>query len=263
MQGMCETDDVECTMSIHNGDNGDYVILTLSTYNRGMSRPWFIKDSGFSQRVSAEDMRVFAQICPSRMYHKNDVVFHAGDPAISLHILAQGQVKLTSLSAHGSERILAICGENDIIGEAFLQDTAAYQVDAVALTDVTTCPISREQFMQMAQKAPHFALTFAEIMASHLFHCREQLSSSYAPVKTRLAQVLLEQGSRFGQEADNDGLWMHLDTNLKHEDLAAMITATRVSVSTVMAEMRAAGMLEGTRGRYRLNIPALQSLVEL
>lgn len=229
-----------------------------------MSRPWFIRNSGFSQRVSAEDMQVFSKICPSRMYRKNDFIFHAGDPAISLHVIAQGQIKLTSLSAHGSERILAICGENDLIGEAFLQDTAFYQVDAVALTEVTTCPISREQFMTMAENAPRFALTFAEIMASHLFQCREQLSTSYAPVKARLAQVLLEQVGRFGEPvAGQEDLWMRLETNLKHEDLAAMITATRVSVSTVMAEMREAGMLEGTRGRYNLNVPALQSLVDI
>lgn len=228
-----------------------------------MSRPWFIRNSGFSQRVSAEDMQVFHKICPSRMYRKNDIVFHAGDPAISLHVISQGQIKLTSLSAHGSERILAICGENDLIGEAFLQDTALYQVDAVALTEVKTCPISRQQFMTMAENAPRFALTFAEIMASHLFQCREQLATSYAPVKSRLAQVLLEQVSRFGEPVtEQKDLWLHLETNLKHEDLAAMISATRVSVSTVMAEMREAGMLEGTRGRYNLNIPALQSLVD-
>ncbi len=226
-----------------------------------MVKPWYVKDTAFAQRVSAEDMAVFRRVCPDKRFKKGDTVFFAGDPATSLHVLAQGQVKLVTLSAGGSERILAILGPNDLFGEAFLSENAHYRVDAVALTDAVTCPVSRGQFTEMALKAPTFVLTFAEILASHLFDCREQLSSSYAPVRARVAKVLLEQADRFGV-AEGDG-WVHLSTELKHEELAAMITATRVSVSMAMAELRDEGLVEGTRGEYRLNARALAQGLEL
>lgn len=222
--------------------------------------PWIVKGTEFSTLVSAKDMVIFQQVCPDRAYEKNDIIFHAGDTATALHVIAKGQVKLIAPTPSGSERILAICGPNDFIGEAFLRDTANYRVDAIALTDVTTCPVSREQFLEMAQKAPSFALTFAEIMASHLFDCREQLSSSYAPVKVRLAKVLLEQTERFGETIDD--MWASLNTSLKHEEFAAMITATRVSVSMAMAELREKGILRGTRGKYTINVPALTDITE-
>ena len=226
-----------------------------------MVKPWYVKDTAFAQRVSEEDMAVFMRVCPDKRFKKGDTVFFAGDPATSLHVLAQGQVKLVTLSANGSERILAILGPNDLFGEAFLSENAHYRVDAVALTDAVTCPVSREQFTEMALKAPTFVLTFAEILASHLFDCREQLSSSYAPVRARVAKVLLEQADRFG--VPEEGGWLRLSTELKHEELAAMITATRVSVSMAIAELRDEGLLEGTRGEYRLNAPALEQGLEL
>ena len=113
----------------------------------------------------------------------------------------------------------------------------------------------------MSLKAPSFALTFAEILASHLFDCREQLSSSYAPVRDRVVKTLLEQAGRFGQREDEG--WVRLSTQLKHEELASMITATRVSVSMAIAELRDEGLLEGTRGEYRLNAEALSQQLEV
>lgn len=203
-------------------------------------------------------MGVFRRVCPDRSYAKGDVVFRAGDPATDMHVIAAGQVKLLAATASGNERILAICGPSDFIGEAFLSEKARYRLDAVALTDVTTCPVSREQFLQMSLHAPALSLTFCEILASHLFHCREQLSSSYAPVKVRVVRVLLDQAERFGTP-DGQG-WVTLSTELKHEEIASMVSATRVSVSMAVADLRNDGVLEGTRGEYRLNEPALRDL---
>ncbi len=200
------------------------------------------------------------QLWPNKLYEKGSVIFHAGDLATDLHIIAEGQVKLIAHTSSGVERILAICGPNDFIGETFLQDNAVYQVDAVALNNTTTYSISRQSFLEMVQRNPSIALTFSQIMISYLSHCREQLSGSYAPIKTRLAKVFLEQVERFGQTRDD--MWANLNTNLKHEELAAMIKATRVSVSVTIAELRDEGVLQGTRGQYTINVPALTSIAE-
>ncbi|MEM7737155.1 MAG: Crp/Fnr family transcriptional regulator [Deinococcota bacterium] len=227
-------------------------------------KPWFVTDTGMTNRLTDNDWDVFHTICPSRQFTKGDVIFHAGDPASHLHIVADGQVKLVTVTPTGNERILAVCGHEDLIGEAFLSAETYYRADAVALTDARTCPISREQFLAVVREAPNFALGFAEVLAEQLFGCYEQLGDSYAPVKYRVAKVLLEQVRRFGvgQQADQTGTgWYHLETALKHEEIASMVTATRVSVSMAMAELKRDGILEGTRGHYRLDVDALQDLI--
>jgi CRP-like cAMP-binding protein len=222
-------------------------------------RPWFIKDTGFSQKIAAEDKAVFMKICPDRRFPKGSTIFRSGDPATHLHVIADGQIKLVVPTASGNERILAICSPDDFIGEAFLREAERYRVDAVALTDAVTCPMSREQFMQLGLKAPNFIVGFAEILASHLFHCREQLLSAYDPIKLRVVKVLLEQAQRFG---NSDGDWHELKTELKHDEIAALISSTRVSVTMALTELREEGLVEGSRGHYRLFVPALMSLLE-
>ncbi len=223
------------------------------------SRPWFIRDTAFSKRLNPEDLAIFMQVCPEKRYRKGDVIFYAGDPATDLHIVAAGQVKLVSQAMSGSERILAICGPDDFIGEAFLAEQERYRVDSVALTETMTCPVSRKQFLEVSRQAPGFALSFAEILASHLFYCRQQLSDAFDPVKVRLVKSLLDMAGRFGKPHE-DGEWFDLQLDLKHEDLASLVSATRVSVTMAFTELRDEGLVKGSRGRYLLNIPALASL---
>lgn len=189
-----------------------------------MTKPWFIHDTGFSTRIDDRDKQTFMRVCPEKRYERGDAIFRVGDPATSLHVIAEGKVKLVTGTPEGQERILAICGPDDFIDEAFLQDTSAYRVDAIALAPTVTCPLSREQFLELSLRAPTFVLSFAEILTSHLFHCRDQLSSAYEAIEQRLVRALLEQTERFGRSL-HDG-WYELNTQLRHDELASMIRAT-------------------------------------
>jgi len=222
--------------------------------------PFIVRNTRFSEVISRQDMDVFMRVCPERPYERGDSVFRAGDPAREMHVIARGQVKVTVATPEGDERILAICGPDDFIGDAFVADGAAYRADAVALTEVVTCPVSRDQFLQMSLKAPGFVLGVCEILSGHLFDCRAQLASGYDPVLVRVAKVLVDLAERFG-ERGADG-WVTLASNLKHEEIASMVSATRVSVTMAVGELRERGLLEGSRGTYRLHVPALTSMAE-
>lgn len=223
--------------------------------------PWFISNSGFMEQVHPKDREMFHQVCPDRNFQPGQSIFRIGDSASDLHLIAKGKVKLVRPTASGNERIVAVCGPDDFIGEAFLRNADHYRVEAVAMTEVMTCPISREQFKLMAIQAPGFTLTFAEVLATHLFHCRDQLSASYDPVKVRVVKILLEHTERFGRSTGIDG-WHRLDTELKHEDIASLASATRVAVTMAITELREEGALRGSRGRYELDVPALISLAD-
>jgi CRP/FNR family transcriptional regulator len=222
--------------------------------------PWFLSSTHFYDRISKEDLEVFRRVCPRRHHQKGSYVFRSGDPAIELHLLEEGQVKLVTFTPKGGVRILAVCGHADFIGEAFLREKNRYSVDAVALTEGATCPISRAQFLQLTEERATFALIFAEILADQLLYCRNQLGDSYGSVKLRVAKVLLQQTQHFGKSLEESS-WYELITELTHDDIAAMVAVTRVAVSKAFSELRREGLVEGRRGRYRLNVPALESLI--
>ena len=221
---------------------------------------WFAQDTHFSEVMKGDVMDEFMRVCPERPFARGSYLFRQGDPATQMHVIAKGQVKLVSLTPEGNERVVAVVGPDDFIGEAFVIDTAHYLLDAVAITDVVACPMDRDQFTRLALHAPAFTVRFAEILATNLVQCRQLLTHSLDPVKRRVAKVLLDQAERFG-EPQGGGDLVSLQTELRHDDIASLASATRVSASTAIAELRELGIVEGSRGAYRMSLEGLRAYV--
>jgi len=221
---------------------------------------WFAKGTSFKEVMAGEALAAFMRVCPERPFERGEYLFHQGEPATSLHVIASGTVKLVVPTASGHERVIAVVGPEDMIGEAFVLDEPVYRVDAIAMTPVQSCPMNRAQFMQIVLRAPDFPLRFSTILATSLIRCREALAHTLDPVKVRIAKVLLDQARRFGRA--RDGSVVELETPLRHDEIASLASATRVSASLAIAELRDLGLLAGTRGRYRVDTAGLQEYAD-
>ncbi|MBA2667445.1 MAG: Crp/Fnr family transcriptional regulator [Trueperaceae bacterium] len=189
---------------------------------------------------------------PARHYGAGEILFHAHERVTGLHLIDEGQVKLVVQTASGHERILAVLGAGDAAGAASLQ-AATYGADAVAITPVAASYIPRDEFFRRSKTEPELASAYAEGLARDLQHAWRQLAQAYTPVRARLAATLLDLAIRFGVGTGRRSL----HTRLSHDDLAAMIGANRVSVSTAMADLRRVGAVVGARGRYFLDLSRL------
>ncbi len=228
----------------------------------GAAPAWIARGTRFKEIMKGDAMASFMRVCPERSFQPGDLLFRQGEPATELHVIATGQVKLTVPTATGHERVIAVVGPEDMIGEAFVFEEPVYRVDAVALTQVESCPMDHEQFLTLTLEAPDFVLRFTNLLATSLIRCREALSHTFDPVKVRIAKVLLDQAKQFGtRAADAEGV-VALDTRLRHEDIASLASATRVSASMAIAELREIGVIDGTRGRYRIHLEGLSRYVE-
>ena len=232
--------------------NLDYQRIT--NYNHAFT---ISEESNFS--VDDEGLSLIKTIARQRKYLKNDFVFRINDPAAELFVVKSGQLKLVKTLANGNESIFAVVGKGDFVGAAFLSKICYYQVDAIAISETEVYSLSRQQFLEIARLNPELMLSYTESLTGHLFSAWEQLSSSYSPVKLRLARALLELAQKFGYEADG---WTVIETSLNHNALGAMIASTRVSVTTAMAELRNDGLVLGSRGKYKLRSLDLQMLLE-
>ncbi len=223
--------------------------------------PWFIPHAGFLERLSEEEKMRLGQICPPRSYGKDEAVFLSGDACDELTIVLDGMLKVVRQDPSGKERILHLSGPGDILGAEFLEDEARYNADAVCASDgVMICPINREQFVQVARELPRVALSLAGSLAARLTHLEDQIESASAPVIVRLGRVLAWTARRFGRpEADG---WVRLTSELRQEDLAAMSGSTRVTVTNTLGQLRRLGLVEGTRGRYRVRLNELEATLE-
>jgi len=222
---------------------------------------WFIPRAGFLERLSEEEKMRLGQICPPRSYRKDEAVFMSGDACDELTVVLDGMLKIVRQGPSGKERILHLSGPGDILGAEFLEDGAVYKADAVCTSDgVVTCPINREQFVQVARELPRVTLSLVGSLAAHLTHLEDQIESATAPVIVRLGRALTWIARRFGRE-EPDG-WVRIESELRQEDLAAMSGSTRVTITHTLGQLRERGLVEGTRGRYRIRLEPLERMIE-
>jgi CRP/FNR family transcriptional regulator, cyclic AMP receptor protein len=148
-----------------------------------------------------------------------------------------------------------------MIGEAFVFDQERYRVDAVALEEVGTCPMTRDavRAARGAERRPSPSPS-RRVLATNLFRCRDQLGQAYDPIRVRIAKLLIEHAHRSGVREPSG--WHRLDTRLRHEEIASIVSATRVSITSTLTEMREMGLVQGTRGRYRLRLDGLATVAE-
>ena len=67
--------------------------------------------------------------------------------------------------------------------------------------------------------------------------------------------------ARFGvlRRDENECGWTELALPLTHDDVAAMVNTTRVTVTGAFKQMRSEGRLAGSRGRYLVRVSLLET----
>ncbi|GHF65556.1 CRP-like cAMP-binding protein [Deinococcus metalli] len=222
---------------------------------------WHLTGTRWSAGLTDEDMQQIGAVCPPRPYRKGERIYHAGDPGGTLYILLDGHVKLSRTSVLGGESVITVCGPDDFFGESFLTEMATTQADATCLSDrAVICPITREQFLEITRRVPTVAILLASILATRVHELQTRLESLSQPVQVRLAQVMLDLASRFGQETEAGIYDLHLE--LRHEEIASLARASRVSATQAISAWRAQELVLGTRGHYRVNVIGLEHLIE-
>src|SRR4051812_32713913 len=94
--------------------------------------------SALFQGLDATALEEIAQAMNRRHYRRHEVIFHEGDPGDALHLIADGQVKITRESDQGGEAIVAILTAGDTFGELVLLDGAPRSATAIAVEATET-----------------------------------------------------------------------------------------------------------------------------
>ena len=234
-------------------------VLGIQTPKSGLvnSEAWVVQNTNWGPKLSLEEMKLMGTICPPRPYRKGEFIYRQGDTADTMFILLEGHVKVML----PNERVVAVCGPDDFFGESFLTNHFERLSNAVCLSSkVLACPISRDQFLSVAQNIPNVALAFATVLSERNRTLELELQRASLPAEARLAGSLLLLTKRFGTPISEQVYELNLD--LRQDELGALAGTTRVSATTALSAWREQGWLEGTRGSYKVHLKALEALLE-
>ena len=87
---------------------------------------------------------------------EGEVIFSQGDPADALFYLQNGKVKVTTLSSHGKEAVVAILGAGDFFGEGCLAGQPLRISTVAAMADSSVARLQKAAVIRLLHDEPAF-----------------------------------------------------------------------------------------------------------
>jgi len=173
-------------------------------------------------------------------YRENQIVYVQGDPADSVFYIYNGKVKVTVISEHGREAVVAVRGPDEFCGEGVL---TGKPLRLANVTTISTCEIIRIEKITMVQllhEEPEFGDYFLAHPLTRTARVEadlvDQLFNSSEMRQVRALLLLANYGNDVGLEP--------IPVRVTQQTLAEMIGTTRSRVSLFMNKFRKLGLVK-------------------
>lgn len=182
----------------------------------------------------------------ARSWAAGDHVFHAGDPAASLYVVAEGRVKLSQVTADGTQTVTDILVPGELFGAMSSLGEPYHQQSASALVGTCTLRINQADFREVLATQPRVGLRVLDDVAARLIRAQSDIGGQGTEtVPQRTATALLRLADKLGEDRGPEGIM--LEVPLSRTDLAGLARSTPESVSRVMSRWKKEGLINSGR----------------
>ena len=195
--------------------------------------------------VPEDALRALLTIARRRTFARNEVVFHDGDPADSLHLISKGRFSVRIATPLGDTVTLSVRGPGDAFGElALLGRERVRSATVSALEPAETHSVYRDDFERFRREHPPVNDVLIGILADRLRRLSEQVVEAfYVPADRRVIRRVCELAE----------MYAHGDAEtvvpLTQEEIAELAGTSRATVNRVLREAERKGAVELRRGR--------------
>jgi CRP-like cAMP-binding protein len=191
------------------------------------------------------DVQRVLSIARRRTFRRGEVVFHMGDPADTLHLIAAGRFAVRVQTALSDAVILTVLGPGELFGElALLQPDARRSATVEALEPGETRSVHRPDFEELRRHHPQVSDVLIAILSSQVQRLsRRLLEALHMPADRRVLRRLSELAAVYGADAGE------VTVPLRQEDLAGLAGTSRATVNRVLREEEGRGSVRLGRGR--------------
>jgi CRP-like cAMP-binding protein len=180
-----------------------------------------------------------------RSYHRDEVIFHQGDPADTLHLIAAGHVSVRATLRGGEFVVLAILGPGDAFGEiALLGNPQARGATVAALERCETLSLSRDEFHRLRIAYPGVDRFLVELLSARVEKLNNQvLEALYVPAERRVLRRLLDLCELY------TGDDQRIVIPVTQEMLASLAGTTRPTANQVLRRLVDSGIVAISRSQ--------------
>ncbi len=206
-------------------------VLARAPYFRGLSEA----------ELDVIDTRMRTMSVPADGY-----IYHAGDPADALYVVAEGSVKVSQVTAGGTETVADILVPGELFGAMGTLGEPYHLQSASALVPTCALRIDQDAFREVLATYPRVGLRVLDDVAARLARAHADIGGQTTDtVPQRVATVLLRLADKLGEDHGADGVL--LEVPLSRADLAGLARSTPESVSRVMSRWKKEGVINSGR----------------
>lgn len=200
--------------------------------------------SPFLNGVPADEADRVLQAARRRTFAKGEVIFHEGDAADALHVIADGRCAVRVCTPYGDIATLTVLREGDLFGEIALLDAGAVRsATVVALEPCATYSTHRTDFDRLREEHPSVSQVLLAVLTQTIRRLTQRLVEAlYVPAELRIINRLVELADIYGPGAEP------CVVPLKQEDLAGLAGTSRATVNRVLRQEQERGTVRLGRG---------------
>lgn len=196
--------------------------------------------------LSEDELDLIDRRMQTSSWAAGDYIFHAGDRADSLYVVAEGRVKLSQVTPDGTETVTDILVPGELFGAMSSTGEPYHQQSASALVGTCTLRIGQADFRHVLATQPRVGLRVLDDVADRLIRAQSDIGGQGTEtVRQRTATALLRLADKLGEDRGPHGIM--LEVPLTRTDLAGLARSTPESVSRVMSRWKKDGIIESGR----------------
>ncbi|WP_146400906.1 Crp/Fnr family transcriptional regulator [Pseudobythopirellula maris] len=215
---------------------------------------WFLKQCDLFRHLAPDEVAALEARSRSRTYKRGEPIYLPADQANGVLVLAEGRVKIGSLTSDGKQSILAFIEPGELFGELSLLEPGEREEHAEAAEKSTVILVPSDLMTALVERNPHIAYGVTKLYGLRRRRIERRLRSLlFRSNRDRLISLLKELADQYG-EATAEGVKLRI--KLSHQDLASVIGSTRETVTILLGELQAEGKLVLGRRKIVLTDPA-------
>jgi len=203
--------------------------------------------------LSEEGLKRSVELARREKRSKNESLFVQGDQAETFYLIVAGRLKVHQISAAGQQVIIRYLGPRDIAGCVAVCGGVPYPATATTVEDTWLLAWSRPRIAELSGHYPEIAMNAMSVMGSRMVELQDRLKELQTErVDRRIAHALGRLVVQAGRRTD-DGI--EITFPITRQNLAEMTGTTLHTVSRILSEWEAAGIVSGGRQRIAILRP--------
>ena len=203
-----------------------------------------MKSTGYHEAIS----RICGEKIRTHRFRKGTIIVTAGDQSDAGYFVTTGDLKICVTGEDGKEVILNVIGPGESFGELAVLTGEPRSADVIAKTPCELMIMEKADYLHAVRSDPDLALAALEYHARMVHGLTEKVSSlALVDVFGRVAALLKSNAS------DTDA--GKVIEGMTHQDIAAVVGASREMVSKIMADLKKGGYIDAQRKKITLLKP--------